>query len=147
MKYNIGTIITGTISGIKQYGVFIKFEDVFGFCHISNCSYKFIKNLNELYNIGDEVNAKVIEIDSVNNRINVSIKECENQCTQIKQNKMVYKSVAKNQKREFKNLNSFETTVNDNVKPSFDDMLKTYLKNSEERLNNINKRNQKYKKR
>ena len=140
MYYNIGDNINGTVSGIKQYGIFIKFDEVFGFCHISNCSHKFIKNLNELFSIGQEIKAKIIEIDS-NNRINLSIKDCENQIVQSE-----YKPKIEKLKQKYKNPPQFEKITNNNVS-SFDDMLKLYLKNSEEQLNCIGKRTQKHNKR
>lgn len=143
MGHKIGDIITGTISGVKSYGIFIKFKDTFGFCHISNCSHKFIKNLNDLFPIGNEVVAKIIEIDTEYNRINLSIKDCEN--IEIKCKPTIQKPKFE-KKLEFKKSNQIENQLENNSKPSFDDMLKTYLKNSEERLNCIGKRNQKHQK-
>ena len=143
MKYNIGDIVIGTISGVKPYGVFIKFEETFGFCHISNCSHKFIKNLDELFPIGSEIKAKIIEINENDNKINLSIKECEIQKPQIKEKQFIQKS-------KFEKTNNNKKQNSQNIiesKPSFDDMLKTYLKTSEERLDCIGKRNQKHTKR
>lgn len=134
MEHNIGDIVKGTISGIKPYGVFIKFEDTFGFCHISNCSYKFIKDLNNNFSINQEVNAKIIEIDKENNRINLSIKDCENN-----------NSLKIEKPKEIKQPIQIETK--EPSKLSFEDMLKVYLKNSDERLESIGKRNQKHRKR
>ena len=38
MSNQINDIVIGTISGIKPYGIFVKLNDTFGFCHISNVS-------------------------------------------------------------------------------------------------------------
>lgn len=145
MNYNIGDIITGSVSGVKPYGVFIKLEDTFGFCHISNCSHKFIKNLNETFPIGSEVKAKILQIDCEFNKINLSIKDCEIQKPQTKQSQFIQKSKFE------KSNNVKKQNQNENIKTksydSFDDMLKNYLKTSEERLDCIGKRNQKYNKR
>lgn len=135
MNHNVGDIIKGTISGIKQYGVFVKFENTFGFCHISNCSHKFIKNLNDLFTINQEVVAKIIEIDNEINRINVSIKDCENVEMKPKVNKP----------KEVKSPIQIETKKSE--KSTFEDMLKDYLKKSDERLVSIGRRNQKHRKR
>lgn len=134
MEHNIGDIIKGTISGIKQYGVFIKFEDTFGFCHISNCSHKFIKSLNDLFSMNQEINAKIIEIDTETQRINLSIKDCENT--------LVHKEEKPKEIKQPIQLKNEETS-----KSSFEDMLKNYLKTSDERLDSIGKRNQKHRKR
>ena len=135
MNYNVGDIINGTISNIKSFGIFIKFDDTFGFCHISNCSHKFIKDLNELFIINQQISAKIIEINSVENKINLSIKDCENNNT------------AKPKKiKEIKSSNHNEKDMLVNS-PTFEDMMKAYLKKSDERLDSIGKRNQKHRKR
>lgn len=134
MEHNIGDIIKGTVSGIKQYGIFIKFEDTFGFCHISNCSHKFIKSLNDLFSMNQEVNAKIIEIDKESNRINLSIKECEN-------------SVSPKAEKSKEIKQPIQLESKESNKLSFEDMLKSYLKTSDERLDSIGKRNQKHRKR
>lgn len=139
MEYKIGDIISGIISGVKPYGVFIKFGDTFGFCHISNCSHKFIKNLNELFPIESEIKAKIIEIHAETNKINVSIKDCENQEIQNTPKINARKSKFEKPKQDFKKAVD--------TKLSFDDMLKNYLKVSEERIECIGKRNQKHRKR
>ena len=134
MKHNVGDVITGTISGVKAYGVFIKFDDTFGFCHISNCSHKFIKNLNDLLPINSEVTAKIVEIDLENNKINLSIKDCETQSSlKIKKPKEIQQPI------------QFE--IKETPSSSFEDMLKSYLKKSDERLESIGKRNLKHTKR
>lgn len=139
----VNDIINGTISGIKPYGVFIKFNDTFGFCHISNCSFKFIKNLNDLFQINQAIEAKVIEIDSETNKINLSIKACENKPTEE-----IIKPIIDKPKREFKSKPATYFNKPKVEEPqTFEDMLKSYLKNSDERLDSIGKRNQKHRKR
>lgn len=145
MNIENGQIITGTISGVKPYGVFIKFENSFGFCHISNCSYKFIKNLNDSFPIGMEIKAKVIEMDFQHNRFNLSIKDCENSQPEDKLKSKNYKSTDKKIKHEFKNPTQYEIKESQTI--SFEDMLKNYLKVSDEKLESIGKRNQKHTKR
>lgn len=121
----IGDIVTGKITGIKPYGIFIKYENTTGFCHISNVSNKFIKNLNDLFTINQEITTKIIKIED-DNKINVSIKDYENNVNQIKQKNHVVKKESK---------------------PSFEDMLKNYIKSSDEKLGFISKRDKKHHKR
>lgn len=116
--HKIGEIIKGSISGIKPYGLFIKLDDDFGFCHISNTSNSFIKDLNKMFYIGQFVTVKVVEITE-NNEINVSIKDCEND---------IKNKTSKNNK-------------------TFEDMLQKFIKSSDEKISNINKRSQKKQKR
>lgn len=135
MEYSIGQIINGTISGVKQYGVFINFGDKFGFCHISNCSHKYIKNLNELFPLNKEVTAKILEIDNDSGRMNVSIKECE---SKEESRPKIIKPITSKSPIQIEHKEE---------KMSFEDMMKNYLKSSDEKLDSIGRRNQKHRKR
>lgn len=135
MSNQINDIVTGTISGIKPYGIFVKLNDTFGFCHISNVSKNFIKNLNDLFKIGQSVKVKIIEIDE-NNKINLSMKEI-NQEPIIESPKTI-----QNHSKNESNINSFN-----NKKQSFDDMLNSFLKQSDDKLSSIDRRNKKHQKR
>ena len=135
MSNQINDIVTGTISGIKPYGIFVKLNDTFGFCHISNVSKNFIKNLNDLFKIGKSVKVKIIEIDE-NNKINLSMKEI-NQEPIIESPKTI-----QNHSKNESNINSFN-----NKKQSFDDMLNSFLKQSDDKLSSIDRRNKKHQKR
>ena len=133
--YNVNDIITGTISGIKQYGMFIKFDDTFGFCHISNISKNFVSDISSIYKFGQTIKAKIIEIDE-NNRINLSIKELETE---------VIQKPSKITSNEIKNKNNINN--NKHKKQSFDDLVNDFLKVSNEKLTSINNRNKKHNKR
>lgn len=134
MSNQINDIVIGTISGIKPYGIFVKLNDTFGFCHISNVSKNFIKNLNDLFKIGQSVKVKIIEIDE-NNKINLSMKEI-NQEPIIESPKTI-----QNHSKNESNINSFN-----NKKQSFDDMLNSFLKQSDDKLSSIDRRNKNIKK-
>ena len=50
IKYNIGDIVTGRISGIQNYGAFVTLQNgMQGLIHISEISSKFVRNINYLY--------------------------------------------------------------------------------------------------
>ena len=135
MSNQINDIITGTISGIKPYGIFVKLDDTFGFCHISNVSKNFIKNLNDLFKIGQSVKVKIIEIDE-NNKINLSMKEINQEPTPVSP------KTVQNHSKNDSNINSFS-----NKKQSFDDMLNSFLKQADDKLSSIDRRNKKHQKR
>ena len=75
-KYQMGDIITGTISGIVDWGVFIKWpadgETLEGLIHISELDWQLIENPADFVKVGDSVSAKIIDI--ANNRISLSLK-------------------------------------------------------------------------
>lgn len=74
-KYPAGSSVTGVVSGLVPFGLFIKIEeDIEGLVHISEVSKSRIENLEEHFKIGDEVNAIVLGIDVDKKRLSLSIK-------------------------------------------------------------------------
>lgn len=79
-KYNVGDKVKGEITGVTDFGAFIKFpllvkkddEQIEGLVHISELDWKIINNPAEVVKIGDKVKAKIIEIS--NNRVWLSLK-------------------------------------------------------------------------
>lgn len=70
----IGDIFIGTVMRIENYGIFVNlFGNTNGFCHISQLSNKFVKNINDFININDQLKFKVIDVDD-KGRINLSCK-------------------------------------------------------------------------
>ena len=77
-KFAIGDIVKRKIVNIAPFGIFVEMEDgIDGMVHISESSKEFIKDLNEKFTIGDEIEAKIIEMDKDNKKIKLSIKELE----------------------------------------------------------------------
>lgn len=75
-----GKTVTGTISGIVDFGVFVKFEEngqeLEGLVHISELAWQRIDNPTDFVSIGEKVKAKVIGIDN-GLRISLSIKQLQ----------------------------------------------------------------------
>ena len=72
-KYNLGDVLEGEVTGIVDFGIFIKLEgEIEGLVHISEISWSLVENPRDLYKVGDKVKIKVIEIE--NGKISLSIK-------------------------------------------------------------------------
>jgi len=74
-KYEVGKTIDGTISGVADFGAFIRFTDnpaVEGLIHISELTHKLVENPKEVIKVGDAVQAKIIEIKD--GRVSLSLK-------------------------------------------------------------------------
>ncbi|MBI2023932.1 S1 RNA-binding domain-containing protein [Candidatus Giovannonibacteria bacterium] len=72
-KYAIGQVIEGEVTGVVDFGIFIKLEDgLEGLSHLSELDWSLVQNPHELFKIGDKVNAKIIGIES--GRVSLSIK-------------------------------------------------------------------------
>ncbi|MES2615446.1 MAG: 30S ribosomal protein S1 [Bdellovibrionota bacterium] len=76
-KYQVGDVIRGKIRNITDFGVFVGIEEgVDGLIHVSDISYtERIKHPQDLYKKGDEVEAKVLQIDIENMRFSLGIKQ------------------------------------------------------------------------
>ncbi|MBR3297456.1 MAG: S1 RNA-binding domain-containing protein, partial [Firmicutes bacterium] len=68
---------TGKVVQIKEYGAFVELAPgLDGLVHISEVAHKRVGNINEELKIGQEVQAKILEIDKERKRISLSIKAC-----------------------------------------------------------------------
>jgi small subunit ribosomal protein S1 len=63
--YTIGQVVSCLVSGVADFGVFVRFADnpdIEGMIHISELDYKLIDNPKELVKVNDELQAKIIDI-------------------------------------------------------------------------------------
>lgn len=76
-KYQVNDVIRGKIRNITDFGIFVGIEEgVDGLIHVSDISYtERIKHPQDLYKKGDEVEAKVLQIDVENMRFSLGIKQ------------------------------------------------------------------------
>ncbi|MDR2354778.1 MAG: bifunctional 4-hydroxy-3-methylbut-2-enyl diphosphate reductase/30S ribosomal protein S1 [Clostridiales Family XIII bacterium] len=75
-KYYVGQIIHGKAVQIKDYGVFVELEPgLDGLVHISEIAFKRVNNISDELSVGQNVAAKILEIDKNRKRISLSIKE------------------------------------------------------------------------
>lgn len=72
----IGETVTGQITGIVDFGVFVKFGELEGLVHISELAWQRIENPKDLFKVGDTVQAKIIAIEK--GRVSLSIKQLQN---------------------------------------------------------------------
>jgi small subunit ribosomal protein S1 len=76
-KYPVGTIVTGRIRNLADFGAFVEIEEgMEGLIHISDVSWsERIKHPSEKFKKGDNVEAKVLKVDSENRRLSLGIKQ------------------------------------------------------------------------
>ncbi len=76
--YQVGDIFEVTVVRFVNFGVFVNIaEGVDGLVHISQISNKRIKSAADCLELGQKVQAKVIDTDLENHKINLSIKEVQ----------------------------------------------------------------------
>ena len=72
-KYSIGDIIEGEITGVVEFGVFIKLEEgLEGLAHISELDWSLVENTSDLFKVREMVKAQIISIKD--GKISLSIK-------------------------------------------------------------------------
>ncbi len=74
-QLKIGAIIVGEVTGVVDFGIFVKFGDLEGLAHISELAWQRVENPKDLFRVGQEVKAKIIAIDK--GRVSLSIKQLQ----------------------------------------------------------------------
>ncbi len=75
-KLHLNDIVEGEVSGIVDFGIFMKFgEGLEGLVHISELAWSRIEHPKDLYKVGQKVKAQIISIDR--DRISLSIKRLQ----------------------------------------------------------------------
>lgn len=72
-KYRLGAIVEGEITGIVDFGAFMKIEEgLEGLIHISEMDWGLVDDPRKFFKIGQEVKAQIIEIKD--NKVSLSVK-------------------------------------------------------------------------
>lgn len=111
-KYPVGSVITGTVRDVKDYGAFVLIEDnIDGLVPVSEISHSYTKNPADVLKVGDTVTAQIIRFED--NRITLSMKALI-----PKEEKVVEDTVVSEEdyqeakeKRAKKNAKKFENSV------------------------------------
>lgn len=126
-KYEVGTVVKGKVTGIKPFGAFVALdEETQGLVHISEIAHSYVKDIHDYLSVGDEVNVKVIKVDD--RKISLSIRATEPAPERMDKRQLSRRQPRKTTKAGAKGFNSLE------------DKLKEWLKESNERHAQLNKR-------
>ena len=77
MDYPVGSVVKGAVRNITEFGIFVGIDDgIDGLVHISDLSWgQRVRHPSEMYQKGDEVEARVLSIDKENERFSLGIKQ------------------------------------------------------------------------
>ena len=70
-----GSVVTGTIKNLTDYGAFVDLGGIDGLLHVSDMSYGRVTHPSEVVSVGDEVTVKVLKFDRSKERISLGIKQ------------------------------------------------------------------------
>ncbi len=77
-KYQPGQLVTGKVTKITNFGVFVGLEDgLEGLLHISELADHKVENAEEVVNVGDEIEVKILRVDTDERKIGLSRKRVE----------------------------------------------------------------------
>ena len=122
MTLMAGNIVDGTVINITNFGAFIEVEGKTGLVHISEVADSYVKDIREHLSEQDKVKVKVISIDD-NGKISLSIKQANIQKKSVKPAEIDWKAPEKKK----------PTSV------GFEDIMSRFLKDSEERMQDVKK--------
>jgi len=76
-KFPVGVKVKGQVVSLKDYGAFVELEDgIEGLIHVSEMSWtERIKHPSKMVKVGDELECKVLEVDSKAKRISLGLKQ------------------------------------------------------------------------
>ena len=108
-----GEVVSGVITGIKDYGAFVQVEEYCGLIHISEFSDGFVKNINEIVAIGDVVNVEILEIDEEGKKLKLSYKSANVLPSKLLEYVHIYKG-----------FNALELKLNDWINEAYEKIKK-----------------------
>ena len=74
MLYKKDEIIEVEITALKPYGAFAKVDDEYsGLIHISEINGLFIKDINDVFKIGDKKKVRILDVDEEKKQIKLSM--------------------------------------------------------------------------
>jgi len=83
-RYEVGTEISGVITNITDFGVFVELEEgIEGLVHVSEISKEKIKAPSDQFKVSDNITARVMNINSDERRIGLSIKRLEDEAEEV----------------------------------------------------------------
>ena len=152
MSIEVGEKVTGTVSGITNFGAFIDLGDrKTGLVHISEVSDSFIKDIKEVLKVGEQVTVKVMSIGD-DGKIGLSIRRAVDkpvETTAPSRERTSSSSSSYQGRRESSSPSRSSTGYQKTdrgsrnagpKKEDFDSLMSSFLKDSDDRLTSL-KRN------
>lgn len=72
-----GSVVTGIVKNITDYGAFIDLGGMDGLLHITDMSWGRVKHPSEILNIGDEIKVQVLKYDTERERVSLGLKQLQ----------------------------------------------------------------------
>jgi small subunit ribosomal protein S1 len=70
-----GSVVSGSITNITDYGVFIDLGGLDGLCHITDLSWGRVSHPSKLFKVGQEIEVKVLKYDKETDKVSLGVKQ------------------------------------------------------------------------
>ncbi|MBC1530062.1 RNA-binding protein S1 [Listeria booriae] len=130
MSIEVGNKLQGKISGITNFGAFVELEGgKTGLVHISEVADNYVKDINDILTVGDEVTVKVMNVGD-DGKIGLSIRKAVDQPARPERPERSYNNGPRKPK--------YSKKAAEPVRPeNFEDKMSKFLKDSEDRLSTL----------
>ena len=77
-KYQIGTVVTGKVARMTDFGAFIELEEgIDALLHVSQISIEHVEKPSDVLKVGQEITAKIVDFNEETKKISLSVKALE----------------------------------------------------------------------
>lgn len=125
-------VVEVEVTRITEYGAFVKFaNEKKGLIHISQVADSYVKNVNDHLKVGDRVKARIVTI-APDGKIDLTLKSQKESLSRSKGQPRQFEGPRRENSSSYPQNKPFRTSV-------FEEKLKDFLKESEERQSDLKK--------
>ena len=139
-KLEVGSIVEGKVIRVKPFGAIVSIGNVQGLVHISQVANSFVQDINDYVKVGDEVKVKVLSIDEESRKIALSIREALPKEERRPRGDKPFKSRRPAEQTSNPAQEYFQPHGSANSSSDFEEKMKEWMKQSNERQTSLNKR-------
>lgn len=144
-KLEVGSIVEGKVVRVKPFGAIVSLGSVQGLVHISQVANSFVQDINDHVKVGDMVKVKVLSIDEESNKIALSIRDALPKEERRPRNDKPFNKQPRRQNNHEHASNNpaqeyFRPHSNVNASSDFEDKMKDWMKQANDRQTSLNKR-------
>ena len=141
MAIEVGEKLQGKVSGITNFGAFVDLGDrKTGLVHISEVSDGYVKDINEVLKVGDEVTVVVTTVGN-DGKIGLSIRKAQDKPQEKREyTKGPARSNDRGSKKPFNrggNQHQGRGNFGNDTKQDFDSLMSSFMKDSDDRLSSL----------
>lgn len=119
LRYKIGEVLQGKISGIQPYGAFVTLdEETQGLIHISEIRHGYVSKIDDYVKVDEMVDVMVLDIDEYSQQISLSLRALQETTYHPFSNRRYIKRYGRRTGRGFETIHDsmpswIEETLND----------------------------------